>query len=378
MKKVGMVGWRGMVGSVLMERMIQENDFAKLTPVFFTTSQAGQKAPDVGKDAPALIDAHDIDALMEMDIIVSCQGGSYTETIRPKLHENKWKGYWIDAASTLRMDDQSIIVLDPVNLTVIEDALARGIKNYIGGNCTVSLMLMALGGLFEQDWVEWLTSMTYQAASGAGAKNMEELVAQMKAVGDAGGPVMADPAAAILDLDRAVTQTLRGDSFPTANWGVPLGASLIPWIDRAMENGQTREEWKGFVETNKILGRSDNPVPIDGQCVRIGAMRCHSQAFTIKLKQDIPLDDILAALAGNNDWVKVVPNTKEDSIRDLTPAAVTGTLTVPVGRIRKMTLGEGFLNGVFRGRSAALGGGRAPAPDPQYYSLAHPCVRDMV
>ena len=343
MKKVGMVGWRGMVGSVLMERMIQENDFAKLTPVFFTTSQAGQKAPDVGKDAPALIDAHDIDALMEMDIIVSCQGGSYTETIRPKLHENKWKGYWIDAASTLRMDDQSIIVLDPVNLTVIEDALARGIKNYIGGNCTVSLMLMALGGLFEQDWVEWLTSMTYQAASGAGAKNMEELVAQMKAVGDAGGPVMADPAAAILDLDRAVTQTLRGDSFPTANWGVPLGASLIPWIDRAMENGQTREEWKGFVETNKILGRSDNPVPIDGQCVRIGAMRCHSQAFTIKLKQDIPLDDILAALAGNNDWVKVVPNTKEDSIRDLTPAAVTGTLTVPVGRIRKMTLGEGFL-----------------------------------
>jgi len=343
MKKVGMVGWRGMVGSVLMERMIQEDDFKRLIPVFFTTSQAGQKAPDVGKDAPALVDAHDIDTLMEMDIIVSCQGGSYTEAVRPKLDENGWTGYWIDAASTLRMDDQSVIVLDPVNLPVIEEALARGIKNYIGGNCTVSLMLMALGGLFVQDWVEWLTSMTYQAASGAGAKNMEELVAQMKAIGDAGAPVMADPAAAILDLDRTVTEALRSDSFPTANWGVPLGASLIPWIDRGMENGQTREEWKGFVETNKILGRSDNPVPIDGQCVRIGSMRCHSQAFTIKLKQDIPIDEITAALARNNDWVKVVPNTKADSIRDLTPAAVTGTLTVPVGRIRKLTLGDGFL-----------------------------------
>jgi aspartate-semialdehyde dehydrogenase len=343
MKKVGMVGWRGMVGSVLMERMMAENDFSKFTPVFFTTSQAGQKAPDVGKDVPALIDAHDIDTLMEMDIIVSCQGGSYTEAVRPKLEEKDWTGYWIDAASTLRMDGQSIIVLDPVNLPVIEEALARGIKNYIGGNCTVSLMLMALGGLFENDWVEWLTSMTYQAASGAGAKNMEELVAQMKAIGDAAAPVMADPASAILDLDRTVTETIRSGSFPTANWGVPLGASLIPWIDRAMENGQTREEWKGFVETNKILGRSDNPVPIDGQCVRIGSMRCHSQAFTIKLKQDVPLEDINAALAGNNDWVKVVPNTKEDSGKDLTPAAVTGTLTVPVGRVRKMTLGGEFL-----------------------------------
>ena len=343
MKKVGIVGWRGMVGSVLLERMIQEDDFKTFTPVFFTTSQAGQKAPDVGKDVPALIDAHDIDALMEMDIIISCQGGSYTEAVRPKLDENGWKGYWIDAASTLRMDDQSIIVLDPVNLSVIEEALARGIKNYIGGNCTVSLMLMALGGLFEQDWVEWLTAMTYQAASGAGAQNMKELVAQMKAVGDAAAPVMADPASAILDLDRTVTQTLRGGSFPTANWGVPLGASLIPWIDRAMENGQTREEWKGMVETNKILGRSDNPVPIDGQCVRIGAMRCHSQAFTIKLKQDVPLADINGMLAANNEWVKVIPNTKEQTITDLTPAAVTGTLAVPVGRIRKMILGGQYL-----------------------------------
>jgi aspartate-semialdehyde dehydrogenase len=343
MKKTGIVGWRGMVGSVLMERMKAENDFAKITPVFFTTSQAGRKAPDVGKDVPDLIDAHDIDTLMEMDIIISCQGGSYTEAVRPKLADNGWKGYWIDAASTLRMDDDSIIVLDPVNRHVIEKALSSGIKNYIGGNCTVSLMLMALGGLFAHDVVEWLTSMTYQAASGAGARNMTELVAQMRAIGDAAAPLLDNPASAILDLDRNVTDTLRGSEFPTASWGVPLGASLIPWIDRAMENGQTREEWKGLVETNKILGRSGNLVPIDGQCVRIGAMRCHSQAFTIKLKQDVPLADINAMLASNNEWVTVVSNTREQTITDLTPAAVTGTLTVPVGRIRKMVLGGEYL-----------------------------------
>ncbi len=343
MKKTGLVGWRGMVGSVLMERMMAENDFEKITPVFFTTSQAGQKAPDVGKEAPALIDAHDIDTLMAMDIIISCQGGSYTEAVRPKLAKNGWKGFWIDAASTLRMANDSIIVLDPVNRKVIDEALDRGIKNYIGGNCTVSLMLMALGGLFENDVVEWLTSMTYQAASGAGAKNMTELVAQMRAIGDAAAPILDDPASAILDLDKKVTDTLRSDTFPTANWGVPLGASLIPWIDRAMENGQTREEWKGFVETNKILGRSDLPVPIDGQCVRIGSMRCHSQAFTIKLKKEVPLAEIEAMLASNNDWVKVIPNTKDQTITELTPAAVTGTLTVPVGRIRKMTLGQDYL-----------------------------------
>jgi aspartate-semialdehyde dehydrogenase len=343
MKKTGIVGWRGMVGSVLMERMMAENDFAKITPVFFTTSQAGQKAPDVGKDVPDLIDAHDIDTLMEMDIIISCQGGSYTEAVRPKLAENGWKGFWIDAASTLRMADDSIIVLDPVNRHVIEKALSSGIKNYIGGNCTVSLMLMALGGLFAHDVVEWLTSMTYQAASGAGARNMTELVAQMRAIGDAAAPLLDNPASTILDLDRNVTDTLRSSAFPTASWGVPLGASLIPWIDRAMENGQTREEWKGLVETNKILGRSENPVPIDGQCVRIGAMRCHSQAFTIKLKQDVPLADINAMLASNNEWVTVVPNTREQTITDLTPAAVTGTLTVPVGRIRKMIPGGEYL-----------------------------------
>jgi aspartate-semialdehyde dehydrogenase len=343
MKKTGIVGWRGMVGSVLMERMMAEKDFEKIAPVFFTTSQAGQKAPDVGKDVPNLIDAHDIDALMEMEIILSCQGGGYTEAVRPKLAQSGWKGFWIDAASTLRMTDDSIIVLDPVNRQVIDGALDRGIKNYIGGNCTVSLMLMALGGLFEQDLVEWLTSMTYQAASGAGAKNMTELVAQMRTIGDKAGPVLDDPASAILDLDRNVTDTLRSGDFPRAIWGVPLGASLIPWIDRAMENGQTREEWKGFVETNKILGRSNNPIPIDGQCVRIGAMRCHSQAFTIKLKKDVPLADLEAMLASKNDWVKVIPNTKDQTVTDLTPAAVTGTLTVPVGRIRKMILGGQYL-----------------------------------
>jgi aspartate-semialdehyde dehydrogenase len=343
MKKVGMVGWRGMVGSVLMERMMAEDDFKKFTPIFFTTSQAGQKAPDVGVDAPALIDASNVDALMEMDIILSCQGGSYTEAIRPKLEENNWKGYWIDAASTLRMDDKSIIVLDPVNNDVIEEGLARGIKNYIGGNCTVSLMLMALGGLFENDAVEWLTSMTYQAASGAGAKNMEELVSQMRYIGDKASGILDNPASAILDLDRNVTETIRSPGFPVDNWAVPLGASLIPWIDKAMDNGQTREEWKGGVETNKILGRSDNPVPIDGQCVRIGSMRCHSQAFTIKLKKNLPIDEINAMLAANNDWVKVVPNLKQDTIHDLTPAAATGTLTVPVGRIRKLSMGDDFL-----------------------------------
>ncbi|SDT84922.1 aspartate-semialdehyde dehydrogenase [Desulfobacula phenolica] len=343
MKKVGIIGWRGMVGSVLMERMITENDFKRFTPLFFTTSQAGQQAPDVGIKTPPLVDAYDIDQLLDMDIILSCQGGSYTEEVRPKLAEKNWDGYWIDAASTLRMDDKSIIVLDPVNRKVIDNALSDGIKNYIGGNCTVSLMLMALGGLFENNLIEWLTSMTYQAASGAGAKNMEELVAQMQTIGNMASPVLENPASAILDLDKNVIDTMRSNDFPVQNWAVPLAASLIPWIDRAMDNGQTREEWKGFVETNKIIGRSDNPIPIDGQCVRIGSMRCHSQAFTIKLKKNVPLNEIQAMLAENNDWVKVVPNSKEDSIKDLTPAAVTGTLTVPVGRVRKMNLGDDYL-----------------------------------
>ncbi len=332
-----------MVGSVLMDRMKEENDFQNIDPVFFSTSQAGQTGPDVGKPVAPLKDAHDIDALMEMDIIVSCQGGGYTEKVRPQLARKNWPGYWIDAASTLRMEQDSIIVLDPINMKVIEDGLEKGIKNYIGGNCTVSLMLMALGGLFANDAVEWLTSMTYQAASGAGAKNMAELVAQMRVLGTNAAPLLDSPALSILDLDKQVINDLRSSSFPVDNWGVPLAASLIPWIDRAMENGQTREEWKGYAETNKILGRQANPIPIDGQCVRVGSMRCHSQAFTIKLKKNLPLDEIHDMLAGNNEWVQVVANTKEDSSRNLTPTAVTGTLTVPVGRIRKMNLGEEYL-----------------------------------
>lgn len=343
MRKVGMTGWRGMVGSVLMERMQTENDFNQFTPVFFTTSQVGQKAPDVGIEAPPLIDAYDIETLMDMDIILSCQGGGYTGTVRPELEKRNWSGFWIDAASTLRMEDNAIIVLDPVNRHVIENALSDGIKNYIGGNCTVSLMLMGLGGLFEQDLIEWLTSMTYQAASGAGAKNMKELVTQMHTIGITASKVLDNPASAILDLDRNVIDTMRSSDLSVQNWTVPLAASLIPWIDHSMDNGQTREEWKGIAETNKIIGRSDNPVPIDGQCVRIGAMRCHSQAFTIKLKKDVPLKEIETILAQNNDWVKVVPNTREETIHGLTPAAVTGTLTVPVGRIRKMNLGPEYL-----------------------------------
>ena len=336
MKKVGIVGWRGMVGSVLMERMITENDFKGFTPVFFTTSQVGQKAPDVGVRTPPLIDAYDIDSLMDMDIILTCQGGSYTETVRPKLSARNWIGYWIDAASTLRLDDQSIIVLDPVNRRVIDNALSDGIKNYIGGNCTVSLMLMALGGLFQNDLVEWLTSMTYQAASGAGAKNMEELVRQMQIIGKNAAPVLESPAFAILDLDRTVIETVRSNAMPVSNFGAPLAASLIPWIDRPMENGQTREEWKGLVETNKIIGRTGSPMTPS-------LILSNTSSSLTKLKKKVPLNEIEAILAENNDWVKVIPNNKEDTLKHLTPAAVTGTLTVPVGRIRKMILGEDYL-----------------------------------
>jgi aspartate-semialdehyde dehydrogenase len=278
-----------------------------------------------------------------MDVVISCQGGDYTQAVIGPLREKGWQGYWIDAASTLRMDKDSLIILDPVNRDVIEAGLDRGIKNYIGGNCTVSLMLMALGGLFAQDWVTWLTSMTYQAASGAGANNMRELVAQMRFLGDGSGALLDDPSTAIAQIDRQVTTDLRSDGFPTARFGAPLAAALIPWIDRPMDSGQTREEWKGLVETNKILGREDRPIPIDGQCVRIGAMRCHSQAFTIKLKAAVPLDEIEAALGEHNPWVRLVPNTKAATLAELTPAKVSGTLAVPVGRVRKLNLGENYL-----------------------------------
>ncbi len=343
MKRVGLVGWRGMVGSVLMERMQQENDFAGIDPVFFSTSQAGQPAPEVGRPAPALQDAFDIEALAGMDVVVTCQGGDYTKEVFPRLRESGWQGYWIDAASSLRMESDSVIVLDPVNRKVIDQALDQGRRDFIGGNCTVSLMLMAIGGLLEQDLVEWISPMTYQAASGAGAQNMRELISQMGALHSSVSHLLDDPASAILEIDRQVSQTMRSQEFPVDHFGVPLGGSLIPWIDREMDNGQSREEWKAQAETNKILGRDDRPVPIDGICVRIGAMRSHSQALTIKLRKDVPIADISAMLGEANDWVSVVPNDKEATMRELTPAKVTGTLNVPVGRLRKLNMGPEYL-----------------------------------
>ncbi len=344
MKRVGLIGWRGMVGSVLMQRMRENNDFADIEPVFFTTSQAGQPGPDVGKDVPALKDAKSIDELKTMDVIISCQGGDYTKEIYAPLRAAGWNGYWIDAASALRMKDDSIIVLDPVNKDVIKDGLANGVKTYVGGNCTVSLMLMAIGGLFEKGLVEWITPMTYQAASGAGARNMRELIQQMGAVNANVESLLNDPASAILEIDKNTAEFIRSADYPTESWPVPLAGSLIPWIDVPLESGQSKEEWKAQVETNKILGRSDNPVPIDGLCVRIGAMRCHSQALTIKLTQDAPLDEISDIIASHNDWVKVVPNEQQVTMTDLTPAAVTGTLTVPVGRMRKLSMGNDYLS----------------------------------
>lgn len=343
MKKVGFVGWRGMVGSVLMDRMMADNDFKNIEPVFFTTSQIGQKGPDIGRETQPLKDAMDIRTLCQMDVIVTCQGSDYTKKVYPELRKSGWKGYWVDAASALRMEKDSIIVLDPVNRAVIDKGLADGVKDYIGGNCTVSLMLMGLGGLFSADLVEWMTSMTYQAASGAGANNMRELIKQMGAIYGASKMILDNPAASIAELDRTVTATQRGNDFPTQFFGAPLAGSLIPWIDVALESGQSKEEWKGYAETNKILMKKD-PIPVDGTCVRIGTMRCHSQAITLKLKRDVPLQDILDMIKSANEWVSVVPNTKEDSVKYLSPAAVTGTLTVPVGRIRKMTMGPEFLN----------------------------------
>ena len=342
--KVGFVGWRGMVGSVLMERMQAENDFANIEPVFFTTSNIGGAAPAVASGLPALKDAYSVEDLKQLDAIVTCQGGDYTNEIFPKLRSSGWKGYWIDAASSLRMEKDAIIVLDPVNLNVIEDGIAKGVKNYIGGNCTVSLMLMGLGGLFNAGLVEWVSSMTYQAASGAGAQNMRELIAQMGSLHASVADKLADPKSAILEIDRIIAETMRGDDLPKANFGHPLAGSLLPYIDKQWENGQSKEEWKGQAETNKILGRDGNPIPVDGLCVRIGAMRCHSQALTIKLNKDVPVADIEALIANANQWAKVVPNDRESSIRDLTPTAVTGTLEIPVGRLRKMNMGPQYLS----------------------------------
>ena len=333
-----------MVGSVLMQRMIAERDFEHFEPVFFSTSQVGGAAPDVGKRAGPLQDANDLAALAACDVVVTCQGGDYTNSIHPKLRATGWQGYWVDAASALRMKDDAVIILDPVNRAVIEAGLKAGIKDYIGGNCTVSLMMMALGGLFHAGLVEWITSMTYQAASGAGAPNMRELIGQMGVAHASVAALLKDPSSAILDIDRAVTDCLRSDALPKAQFGAALAGSLIPWIDKDLGNGQSREEWKGSAETNKILGRSANPIPVEGICVRIGAMRCHSQAMTIKLNRDLPLAEIERLIAGGNDWVRLVPNTREDSIRELSPAKVSGTLEIPIGRVRKLAMGGEYLS----------------------------------
>ncbi|NMY42831.1 aspartate-semialdehyde dehydrogenase [Pseudomonas sp. WS 5013] len=359
MKRVGLIGWRGMVGSVLMQRMLEERDFDLIEPVFFTTSNVGGQGPAIGKDVAPLKDAYSIDELKSLDVILTCQGGDYTNEVFPKLREAGWNGYWIDAASSLRMADDSVIVLDPVNRKVIDQSLDAGTKNYIGGNCTVSLMLMALGGLYEAGLVEWMSAMTYQAASGAGAQNMRELIKQMGAIHGAVADDLANPASAILDIDRKVAETMRGEGFPVDSFGVPLAGSLIPYIDKELPNGQSREEWKGQAETNKILGRIKSPIPVDGLCVRIGAMRCHSQALTIKLNKDVPLADIEGLISQHNPWVKLVPNTREASIRDLGPTAVTGTLNVPIGRLRKLNMGSQYL-GAFTVGDQLLWGAAEP------------------
>ena len=343
MLTVGIVGWRGMVGSVLVQRMREERDFDHVEPVFFSTSQAGGKGPDIGRAVEPVKSAHDLKALKALPVIVSCQGGDYTNEVYPKLRAEGWQGYWVDAASALRMQDDAVIILDPVNMPLIERAVAKGVKAYIGGNCTVSLMLMGMAGLMQRGEVEWMTSMTYQAASGAGAANMRELVAQMARIGESARRLLEDPASAILDIDKAVTDAVRGPDLPKEHFGFPLAASLLPWIDKDLGNGQSREEWKGQAETNKILGTNGHPIAVDGVCVRVGAMRCHSQALTIKLKRALPLDEIEGMLAEANDWVKVVPNRREESLAELTPAAVTGKLTVPVGRLRKLPMGEDYL-----------------------------------
>jgi aspartate-semialdehyde dehydrogenase len=344
MKRVGFVGWRGMVGSVLMQRMREENDFELVEPEFFTTSQLGGTGPDVGREILPLKDAYNINQLKGMDIIISCQGGDYTSKVYKKLRQTGWEGYWIDAASTLRMEEGAVIILDPVNLPIIKQAVHDGEKNYIGGNCTVSLMLMAVGGLLKNNLVDWMSAMTYQAASGAGAKNMRELLMQMGAAHRVAEDLLDDPASGILDIDRKVAGSLRDEDFPTANFGVPLAGSLIPWIDRDLGNGQSREEWKAQAETNKIMGTSSHEIPVDGICVRVGSMRCHSQAMTIKLNKEIPLDEIEDIIAESNSWVSVIPNERERTLKELTPATVTGTLSIPVGRLRKLTMGKDYLS----------------------------------
>lgn len=359
MMRVGFVGWRGMVGSVLIQRMLEEGDFEHIDPVFFSTSSAGGIGPSIGKPTTALRDANDARAFAGLDVIVTCQGGDWTKPMYGALRAAGWNGYWIDAASTLRMADDAVIILDPVNRNVIDRALDGGVKNYIGGNCTVSLMLMAIAGLLQNDLVEWMTCMTYQSASGAGAQNMRELLQQMGEVHLAAKDLLGDPTSSILDIDREVAGILRDDHFPTEHFGVPLAGSLIPWIAEDMGNGVSKEEWKGGAETNKILGREGHPIPVESICVRIGAMRCHSQALTMKLRKKLPLPEIERLIAEAHPWVRVVPNTRDASTRELTPAAVTGKLEVPIGRLRTLAMGDDYL-GAFTVGDQLLWGAAEP------------------
>jgi aspartate-semialdehyde dehydrogenase len=342
--RAGFVGWRGMVGSVLMQRMLEEGDFGHIDPIFYSTSQSGGPAPSVGRAAPAVRDANDPRAFEGLDVIVTCQGSDWTNTMFPRLRDAGFDGYWIDAANALRMRDDAVIVLDPVNRRMIDAALAAGTKNYIGGNCTVSLMIMGLAGLLAADVVEWITCMTYQAASGAGAKNMRELIQQMGEAHRVAKDLLDDPHSSILDIDRKVAGVLRDPRFPTEHFGVPLAGSLIPWIDKDLGNGMSKEEWKGGAELNKIFGRAASPLPVESLCVRIGAMRCHSQALTVKLKRDVPLAEVERLIAGGNEWVRLVPNTAADSVRHLTPTAITGTLDIAIGRLRKLEMGPDYLS----------------------------------
>jgi aspartate-semialdehyde dehydrogenase len=370
MKNIGIIGWRGMVGSVLLERMRAERDFDVVEPTFFSTSQAGGAAPDIGRKTGIVQDANDMAALARLPILVSAQGGDYTTAVHSRLRAAGWQGYWIDAASTLRMKNDAVIVLDPVNLPVMQAAQARGIRDFIGGNCTVSLMLMAVSGLMRAGLVEWISAMTYQSASGAGAQNMRELLEQMGFLHESASAALRNPAATILDVDRAVSGALADPKLPTAHFGVALAASLIPWIDKDLGNGQSREEWKAGAESNKIMGTESAPVPVEGICVRVGAMRCHSQALTIKLRRDVPLGEIESLIAGGNPWVRVVRNDRDSSIRELSPAAVSGQLTVPIGRLRKLAMGGEYLS-AFTVGDQLLWGAAEPLRRTMRFLLPH-------
>jgi aspartate-semialdehyde dehydrogenase len=370
MKQVGIIGWRGMVGSVLLQRMREEKDFELVEPTFFSTTQAGAAGPQIGTAKAVVHDANDIAALAKLPMLISTQGGDYTQAVHPRLRAAGWRGFWIDAASALRMEKNAVIVLDPVNLPVMEGARAHGIKDFIGGNCTVSLMLMAVAGLMREGVVDWISAMTYQSASGAGAQNMREMLQQMGVVHASAANLLQDPSSSILDIDRAVSGALAAPEFPKDHFGVPLAGSLIPWIDKDLGNGQSREEWKAAAEANKILGSEARPTPIEGICVRVSAMRCHSQALTIKLSRDLPMPEIESIIAGANPWVRVVPNNKESSIRDLSPAAVSGKLEIPVGRLRKLSMGGEYLS-AFTVGDQLLWGAAEPLRRTMRFLLPH-------